>query len=105
MPPTAWNAAPWLGDEFVARFAGLCDDLRVTDPLGLLGCWMSESGLRPNAHNPGGDAAGIFQAMPSTLKNLGVTGGWQVFTRMTAAAQVPYARDYYRPYRGKLGRG
>jgi len=100
-----WRAAPWLDGAFLDSFRNLVVRNGVTDPLGMLGTWMSESGLRPTAHNVNGDAAGLFQAMPATLNALGVMGGWRQFCTMSAAAQCDVAERYYRSYRGKLDSG
>ena len=100
-----WQAAPWLDLAFLEAYRNLVLRNAVTDPIGLLGTWMSESALRTNAHNVNGNASGLFQAMPSTLTALGVAGGWQQFVTMSAAAQCEVAERYYRPYRGKLANG
>lgn len=70
--------------------------------LDLLRPLMNESGLSYKAHNSTGDAAGIFQAMPQTLKNLGFVGGWQAFTALDADGQLPWLFKYYAPYAGRL---
>jgi hypothetical protein len=81
----------------VAPTLGNCDPLDILRPL------MNESGLSFKAHNTQGNASGIFQAMPSTLKNLGFPGTWQDFVQLDADAQLfPWLWDYYRPYAGKL---
>lgn len=71
-------------------------------PFHYLAVWNSESGLNPAAHNPNGDASGIFQAMPDTLRGLGFLGSPADFRQLSAKDQLPYAERYYRPYTGKL---
>jgi soluble lytic murein transglycosylase-like protein len=39
--------------------------------VGALQVWANESDNKAGAHNPHGDASGIFQLMPSTAKDLG----------------------------------
>jgi len=73
------------------------------DPISLLAVWYSESGVRANAHNPCGDASGILQAMPATLKGLGYPGDHTSFRALSATQQIPWALRYYSPYKGKLG--
>lgn len=70
--------------------------------LDLAGCWMSESGLKTNAHNPNGDASGLFQAMPATLKGLGFPGDHNAFRALPVRQQLHWAEKYYGPYRPHL---
>jgi hypothetical protein len=68
----------------------------------------AESGAYATAHNPNGDASGIFQAMPSTLKNLSFRPELQPADRAAAfrllgvRGQLPFLRRYYAPYKGRL---
>lgn len=62
---------------------------------------FNESGLSYQAHNPNGDAAGIFQAMPFILRGLGAPE-WRLFTQLDADQQLPFMEKYYRPYSGRL---
>lgn len=72
------------------------------DPLDLIRPLMNESGLKAWAHNPFGNASGIFQAMPATLHNLGFPGTWEDFVKLDADQQLGWMYLYYRPYTGKL---
>jgi hypothetical protein len=71
-------------------------------PFDPLCVWMSESGVHANAHNPNGDASGIFQAMPATLNGIGFPGSPLDFRTLAAHQQVQWARRYYGPYKGRL---
>jgi hypothetical protein len=68
----------------------------------LAGCWMSESGLHTWAHNPHGDAAGLFQLMPATARGLGFKGDWKAFCALSVQQQLGWAQQYYGPHRGRL---
>jgi len=54
------------------------------------------------AHNPNGDAAGLCQMMPGTLKAVGFVEGWQRFIALTAGDQLPWMNRYYRAYTGRM---
>lgn len=47
---------------------------RGLDPAAMLATGYAESGLRPQARNPGSGAAGLFQFLPSTWSGMGGTG-------------------------------
>lgn len=108
-----------IPSEFDVALMATCTLLRVTNPLYLLKVWYSESGLRTKAHNPNGNAVGIFQAMPATLAGMGFPGapqvlqtprgpqpqttkGWQGFLLLSIVDQVKWARVYYKSYTGRL---
>jgi hypothetical protein len=83
-------------------------------PLDMLGVWMSESGVRANAHNPNGHASGINQLMPPIAAGL----GWQRddalppdplthipltnYRALNPLSQLPWIARYYAPYAGKM---
>lgn len=67
-------------------------------PLHLLGVMMNESGVNPAAHNPHGNASGLIQFMPDTLRALGWKAGDQAFRNLSASAQLPYVVAFYRPW-------
>lgn len=98
-----------IPEGFWSRFEDLCHTCAVRDGLDLLGVWMSESGVRADAHNPAGHASGIFQAMPATLAGLGFAPGAadgparaDAFRLLNALEQLPWAERYYRPAYGRL---
>jgi hypothetical protein len=73
-------------------------------PRDLLAVMMSESRCSPAAHNPHGDASGLIQFMPDTLRGLGWTQGDQAFRMLSASAQMPYVVAYYRPWAKAAGK-
>ena len=84
-----------------ARALSLAMGVRAS-VLDVAGVWMSESGCHAGAHNPNGDAAGLCQAMPSTLSSVGFIGGWQGFIALSASDQLPWITRYYRAYTGRM---
>ena len=89
---------PDLSGSFFLRFANACGRLGIS-PMHLIRVCFSESGgVRAKAHNPNGNAVGIFQAMPDTLKRLGWTHGWEAYLQLPAEDQVIWLERYYRPY-------
>lgn len=90
-----------LSDGFFAEVRAMSARVGAA-PLDLLGCWMNESGVRSNAWNRGGDASGIFQAMPATLHGLHFPGDHTAFRLLTAEEQLVWAEKYYSAYRGRL---
>lgn len=63
---------------------------------------MSESGVHAAARNPGSEASGLIQFMPSTLERLGWERGPEAFRRLSAADQLPFVEAYFWPHRGKV---
>jgi len=127
----AWKYTADIPDGFdhelcrIARVELACDPMDLARPL------FNESGLSFKAHNPKGDASGIFQAMPFVLRGLGFkgAGGYTeppgayakalaagdeiamaalnralaaAFRTLDATAQLPWLARYYTPHRGKL---
>jgi hypothetical protein len=81
----------------------------LCDPKDMLSVWLYESGVSSKAWNKGGNASGLCQIMPFNLARV----GWHAvgadgkpdhaaFRALTAEEQLPYAAEYYKPYRGKL---
>lgn len=100
VPVTYAHTSDW-SDEDITELVAVAGRLQAR-PLDLAGCWMSESMLYPWAHNPHGDASGIFQAMPATLQGLGFKDGWRAFTELPVQEQLHWAEKYYAPHRGQL---
>jgi hypothetical protein len=100
-----WTATADLPDEFFDKVVAMCTRLGC-DPLDLLGVAAYESGVHAMAHNPNGDASGLWQLMPSSAHGL----GWDVTTDPHLAAfralgpvgQLPWFEKYFQPYKGKL---
>lgn len=88
-------------DADINQLVHVAEDLEAK-PLDLAGCWMSESGLHSSAHNPNGNAVGVFQAMPATLRGLGFPGTWDAFMYVPIAVQLNWAERYYMPHKGQL---
>lgn len=91
-----------LSDSFFMRLACSAQRLCV-DPFDLLMPMYSESACRAAAHNPNGDASGLIQWMPDTLRGLGWTQGDAAFRALPADEQVPYAEKYFAPHAFRLG--
>ncbi len=89
-----------LLDGFFDATRNTSDNLGC-QPLDLLGVMMNESGVRATAHNPNGDASGLIQFMPATLRNLGWTDGDAAFRELSAENQMPYVENYFMPYQDK----
>lgn len=94
------HTSDWT-DADVEAFVELANRLGAR-PLDIGGCWMSESGLHTTAHNVNGDAVGLFQAMPATLRGMGFSGGWKAFAALSIRDQLKWALEYYAPHKGKL---
>lgn len=86
-----------LSDAFFTGLRAIGSSLGV-EPLYLLQTMMAESSIRAEAHNPHGDASGLIQFMPATLRGLGWTAGHAAFRQLSAEQQLPYVERYYRPY-------
>jgi len=80
--------------------------LQLTDPTIPLRVWANESDNKATAHNPNGDASGLFQLMPSTAAGL----GWDTssdptlanFRALSVSDQLDWALRYYAPHAGQL---
>ncbi len=99
--PMAWSHSGDLPDAFFPAVVAMCDRLGCA-PVDMVSCWMSESDVSPKAHNPGGNAVGLFQAMPATLMGLGYTGTWLDFSHLSAVQQLSWAERYYAHHKGRL---
>ena len=97
--------ADWSDDDIAAYldFCAQCET-PVDVPLTV---WANESDNRTTAHNPGGDASGIFQLMPSTAKAIGYDVATDphlaAFRQLGVRGQLEWARHFYGPKSGKLG--
>lgn len=96
-----WKYTKDIPDDFESALLEMCTRVKCK-PLDLIACWYSESGIHADAHNPHGDASGIFQAMPQTLKGLGFPGTHDGYRKLSATEQLPWAERYYRNYAGSL---
>lgn len=82
-----------LNLEFYKKLTKICSELQMK-PEDLLLIMKLESGISPTAHNPSGNASGLIQFMPSTLKNMGYTDGHEKFRTLDAIAQLDYVKAY-----------
>lgn len=93
-----------LGPTFFPMLAEVCASLNCR-PAHLLGVMMSESGVYATARNPNGNASGLIQFMPATLQLLGWMDGHDKFRQLSAEAQLPWVRAYFKTYAGHLPNG
>jgi hypothetical protein len=63
-------------------------------PEDLLNVMAVESGIDPTAHNANGNASGLIQFMPATLKGLGYKGTHADFRQMSSIDQLDYVKKY-----------
>lgn len=95
-------APAFVDPAFDKLFPAACKAIGC-DETDLLSVMISESGINPAAHNASGDASGLIQFMPDTLRGLGWTKGDQAFRMLAASAQLPYVVAYYRPWAASAG--
>lgn len=81
-----------LGPTFYQKLVQMTSEVGM-NPEDLLAVMVSESGINPAAHNPGG-ATGLIQFMPDTLKNVGFHGTPQEFKSVSGVDQLPYIQRY-----------
>jgi peptidoglycan hydrolase-like protein with peptidoglycan-binding domain len=86
-----------LSDAFFIGLQAVGVSLRV-NPMRLLEIMKAESDIRASAHNPNGNASGLIQFMPATLRGLGWMAGHEAFRRLLAHEQLPFVERFYRPY-------
>jgi hypothetical protein len=77
-----------LGPNFYPKLVEMTTALKMK-PEDLISVMMSESGMNPAAHNPGG-ASGLIQFMPSTLKAVGYPGTPAQFRELSGEDQLPW---------------
>lgn len=83
---------PNLGTDFYSKLTQVSSEVGMK-PEDLLATMVSESGINPAAHNPGG-ASGLIQFMPDTLKNVGYKGTPEQFRQTSGAQQLDYVKKY-----------
>jgi hypothetical protein len=59
-----------------------------------------ESGFNPKARNPGSDASGLIQFIPSTAARLGTSTA--TIRAMSALQQMSLVERYFAPYKGRM---
>lgn len=90
-----------IEDRFFVKLKDIAEKLGA-DPLEMMSVMMSESGVSATAHNPHGDASGLIQFMPDTLRRLGWKAGHAEFRKLSAYDQLDFVERYYMPYKGHL---
>ena len=94
-------------DSDCAALVAMCDALEIEDPTVPLQVWANESDNRAAAHNPHGDASGIFQLMPSTARGLGydvdADPHLDAYRAAGVAAQIGWATKFYGNHKGQVG--
>lgn len=98
--PYAWTEDD--ADALIAFAAAMGIDAAIP-----LHCWANESNNDPAAHNPNGNASGLFQLMPDTARGLGYPltddPDLSAYRRLSAAQQIAWATRYYAPHKAVLG--
>src|ERR1700688_1273854 len=80
-----------MDPSFYQKLLEVSNDVQMK-PEDLLNVMAVESGIDPTAHNMGGNASGLLQFMPSTLKNLGFQGTHGDFRQLSAVDQLDYVK-------------
>ena len=86
-----------LPANFFPKLVAMCKRLDCK-PIDLLKVMASESGVRADARNPHGNATGLIQFMPATLKALRYQGSYLEFRHLTATQQLAYVEAYFTPW-------
>lgn len=81
-----------LGNNFYPKLVQMTSEVGMS-PEDLLSVMVSESGINPAAHNPGG-ATGLIQFMPDTLRGVGFQGTPEQFKSVSGEDQLPYIQKY-----------
>jgi peptidoglycan L-alanyl-D-glutamate endopeptidase CwlK len=99
----AGNKEPLVipGEAFFKKLVSVASSIGVP-PEDMLLVMTNESGLNPAAHNANGNASGLIQFMPDTLKRMKFKGTHEDVRAMNAAQQLDLVAQFYRPYKGKL---
>jgi len=91
-----------LPANFFPEFLASCKRIGC-DPVDLLSVMMSESGVNAAARNPNGNAVGLIQFMPATLKALRYQGTYETFRHLSATKQLEWVERYYEPWKKAAG--
>ncbi len=78
-----------LEDDFYHKLLQVANNVGMR-PEDILNVMAIESGINPGAHNKNGNASGLIQFMPKTLKNLGYKGTHSDFRQLSATDQLDY---------------
>jgi hypothetical protein len=86
-----------LGPDFYPQLVKMTTDLGMK-PEDLISVMISESGMNAAAHNPNGNASGLIQFMPATLKGMGYTGTPEEFRKLNGEQQIPWIQKYIKSH-------
>ena len=94
----------WSDDDLAAYIA-FCGNVGVDDVTVPITVWANESDNRTTAHNPSGDASGLCQMMPATMRALGYVGDPTLadFRTLDVTGQLEWCTKYYAPHAGRIG--
>ena len=84
-----------LGVDFYQKLVQMTSELGMS-PEDLLAVMLTESGIDPAAKNPGSNASGLIQFMPSTLKSVGWQGTPEEFRKLSGSEQLVYIQKYIK---------
>jgi Transglycosylase SLT domain len=82
---------PVMDPSFYQKLLEVSNDVQMK-PEDLLNVMAVESGIDPTAHNRNGNASGLLQFMPSTLKNMGFQGTHADFRNLSAVDRLDYVK-------------
>lgn len=85
--------------EFINELVAVGNRLGI-NPSWLAAVMAAESGINSSALNTKGNAAGLIQFMPSTLKNYGIST--DELLAMSDVEQLKYVERFYKPYAGRI---
>jgi hypothetical protein len=82
---------PNLGKNFYTKLVQISSELGMK-PEDIIAIMVSESGLNPAAKNTSGNATGLIQFMPATLKGMGFNESHEKFGTLSGEEQLPYVK-------------
>lgn len=91
-----------LGQNFYKKLIQISSDLGMK-PEDILNVMALESGINPAAHNKNGNASGLVQFMPSTLKSVGFKGTHSEFRNLSGEEQLDYVKRLIQGMMGANG--
>jgi hypothetical protein len=84
---------PVMDPSFYKKLLEVSNEVQMK-PEDLLNVMAVESGIDPTAHNQNGNASGLIQFMPSTLKSMGFKGTHTDFRGLSATEQLDWVKKY-----------
>lgn len=84
---------PVMDPSFYKKLLQVSNEVQMK-PEDLLNVMAVESGIDPTAHNKNGDASGLIQFMPSTLKSMGFKGSHVDFRNLSSVEQLDWVKKY-----------